>query len=256
MSVKSIAVAVVLALIVVAGIFAATPRQGSTTVETADDTVAREKTEALIRDYILANPEIIIQAVNRYEARQRRAATSDRRALVADNRDAIFNEVSSPVGGNPEGDVTIVEFFDYQCGYCKAVYPRLMALLKEDRGVRFVYKEFPILGEVSVYAARVALATRVQGKYEVFHHAMMRLQGRLTIAKVNAVAAKTGLDMARLRADVKAPEIDAMLRRNFDLASALNINGTPAFVIGKELIPGAVSLDQLKALVARARKSS
>ena len=170
--------------------------------------------------------------------------------------DEILNDPGSPVGWNRDGDVTIVEFFDYRCPYCRAVAPRLAQLKKEDRGIRYVYKEWPILGPASKVAARAALAAWKQGRYEEFHEALMTYPGQLTEKGVFKTAERVGIDVDRLRQDMEAPEIAQALARTQQLASALGITGTPAFVIGNELVPGAVSLEQLKLFVRRARKGS
>jgi protein-disulfide isomerase len=165
----------------------------------------------------------------------------------------VFDDPDSPVGGNPKGDVSLVEFFDYRCGYCKQVEPALDALLETDRQLRVVYKEFPVLGPDSVTAARAALASHRQGKYGVFHRAMMATKGQINDTAVFKVAGSVGLDIERLKRDMEAPEIDRMLKANLALAEALNIRGTPGFVVGNEIVPGAISLDALKHLIELAR---
>ena len=162
----------------------------------------------------------------------------------------------SPVSGNPQGDVTVVEFFDYRCGYCKRAFPSVMALLKADSQVRVVWKEFPILGPVSLFAARAAMAADKQGLYHEFHVAVMGAEEELTEDTVIALAAANGLDIDRLRADMEDPAIDAYLEETRQLAQALGITGTPAFVVGDTLIPGAVDPARLQASVADARAGS
>jgi protein-disulfide isomerase len=150
--------------------------------------------------------------------------------------------------------VTLVEFFDYRCPYCKQVSPSLQALLKEDPKLRVVYKEFPVLGRESVFAARAALAARKQGKYELFHNALMALKGQLGDDIVLKTAGAVGIDVEKLKADMGAPEIEAQIRRNHELAQALDIRGTPAFIVGTTLIPGAVDVATLRQKIAEARK--
>jgi protein-disulfide isomerase len=219
-------------------------------VLTPEETRAFEK---VIRDYILANPEIVMDALKILDARKRASEAGQARQQLAARRDDILNDPGAPIGWNPDGDVTIVEFFDYRCPYCRAVMPRLAQLKKQDRGIRYIYKEWPILGPVSKVAARAALAAWKQGRYEEFHEALMTYPGKLTEKGVFETAERLGLDVDRLRADMEAPEIAESLARTQDLAKALGVTGTPAFVIGNELVPGAVSLDQLKATVRRAR---
>ena len=212
----------------------------------------------LIEQHIAANPEIVLGAIQ--ELRRREAEA--KRELVEFNLSALRSQLErdprAPVGGNPEGDVTVVEFFDYNCPYCRAVKPALRELLAGDAGLRFVYKEFPILGEASQTAARAALAATRQGTtaYEEFHDALLGVAGQLTDDDVFRTAERAGLDMARLRADMEDPAIEAAIRDNLELASSLNITGTPAFVIGETIIPGAVSLEELREAVSEARRES
>ena len=215
--------------------------------------LTREQVEQIVRDYLLRNPEVILEAVQSLEDKRRAQAETAQRAAVSAKRDAILKDPDAPVAGNPNGDVTLVEFFDYRCPYCKRVAEPLAELLKADRNLRFVYKELPILGPESVVASRAALAARAQGKYQPMHDALMRARGTLDEQAVFRIAGEVGLDVGRLKADMARPEITAMLDRNLKLAKDLGLNGTPAFVIGDRVIPGAVDLDTLKQLVADAR---
>lgn len=216
----------------------------------------RQEIEALVRDYLVKNPEIIVDAIDAMREKQRREKDERARAAVMTYRAALVEDPGTPVAGNPGGDVTIVEFFDYQCGYCKRVFPTLMKTVKEDGGVRLALKEFPILGPKSRYAAEAALASRKQGKYTAFHMALMALRGSLTEAAVEAVARSVGIDVAKLKDDMSDPAVRDQIEKNFALANALNIRGTPAFVIGDRLVPGAVNLETLKLLIAEARGKS
>ena len=223
----------------------------------AEEPFTPEKTSAIekiVREYILKNPEIIIEAARILRMRKETAARNQTRRTVLARRDELFNDPASPVGGNPQGDVTVVEFFDYQCPYCKRVLPSIQALLAEDGNLRYVFKEFPILGKASVFAARAALAAQRQGKYLEFHMAVMPAKGKLTEARVMRLAKTAGLDVDRLRRDMADGTIDDSIRRNLELASALNVNGTPAFVIGDTVVPGAVDIDTLRSLIARERQ--
>ena len=221
---------------------------------TPDETKAIEK---ILRDYILKNPGIIIDAAEILGKKQEAAARDRTRRIILARKDELFKDPASPVGGNPSGDVTIVEFFDYQCSYCKRVFPRLQKLLADDGNLRFVFKEFPILGPNSVFAARAALAARKQGekRYVAFHEVMMASRGRLSKASVFRFAKEVGLEVERLKGDMEDDDINEMIRRNLELASALNINGTPAFVIGDTIVRGAVGIKTLKSLVERVRKT-
>jgi len=224
----------------------------------ADETVTSgQKTaiEQIIHDYILEHPEVVIQALQSAESKAKAVAEERGRATLAEKRKELLDDPTSPIAGNPGGDVTIVEFFDYRCPYCKQVEPALEALLREDRQIRIVYKEFPILGKDSVYATRVALAARKQAKYDAVHAAMMAAKGQLDESTIFKIAASAGLDVERAKADMTSSEIDDIIRRNFELAQALDIRGTPAFIIGGELVPGAIDIATMKQKIAAARKA-
>lgn len=217
----------------------------------------RQQIEQVIHDYLLKNPEVLIEALQGAERKIKEEQEAQSRAALGAKRDELLYDPASPVGGNPKGDVTIVEFFDYRCPYCKQMEPALEMLLKEDPKVRIVYKEFPILGPESIVASHVAFAALKQGpkQYERFHAAMMNAKGQITEESILQVAGDAGLDLDRIKSDMKAPEIDALIKRNYDLADGLNIHGTPAFIIGDAMSPGAVDLDTLKKMIADARKS-
>lgn len=214
----------------------------------------RQEIEGIIKDYLTKNPELLLDVLQAAEDKAKSQSQEKAAAALVARRQEVFDDRNTPVGGNPHGDVAIVEFFDYRCPYCKQVEPSLEALLTQDPQLRFVYKEFPVLGPVSKTAARAALAARGQGKYFAFHRAMMAVKGEFGESAVWEVAKSVGLDVDRLKRDMKAPEIDRDLKANFELAQALDIRGTPGFVIGDEIVPGAISLDSLKQLIDAARK--
>jgi protein-disulfide isomerase len=214
----------------------------------------RQAIEGIIHDYLMQNPDVLIEALRAAEDKANRDADAKAALVLKDRRSEVFDDPATPVGGNPQGDVTIVEFFDYRCPYCKQVQPALQALLDQDHELRFVYKEMPVLGAPSVTAAHAALAARLQGKYEAFHAAMMATKGQITDDVVYQVAGSVGLDVGRLKHDMAAPEIDRAVKANLALASALDIRGTPGFIIGEHIVPGAIDLDALKNLIAGARK--
>lgn len=216
-------------------------------------TEQRQAIEGIIHDYLLKNPDVLIEALRNAEDRLNHEADTKATTVLSERASEIFNDPATPVGGNPNGDVNIVEFFDYRCPYCKQVLPALQTLLKEDHELRFVYKEFPVLGPASVVAARAALAAQRQGKYEAFHTAMMATKGQITEDTVYKVAGSLGLDIERLKQDMAAPEIDRALKTNLALAEALNIRGTPGFIIGTKIVPGALDIDALKNMIAEAR---
>jgi protein-disulfide isomerase len=214
-----------------------------------------EAIESIVREYLLSHPEVIMESLRRAQEREQEAAKAQSRRAVEAHRQAIFQDPESPVGGNPAGDVTIVEFFDYRCPYCRRMEPLLKTLLAEDHGIRVVYKELPILGPESVLAARAALAARGQGKYLEAHDVLIGASGPFTPDTLVALLAGIGVDGPRLRADMDAPELAALLRRELALAEALRIDGTPAFVVGGELVVGAVDIATLRDLVSRARRT-
>src|SRR5262249_25648721 len=157
-------------------------------------------------------------------------------------RKDLLEDRNAPIIGNPAGNITLIEFFDYRCPYCRQVEPALQSLVQSDPGLRIVQKQFPILGPASVYAARVALAAQRQGKHKPFHDALMAKRSNLDEATVLKVAEEVGLDVARIKADMSSPDVESELSRTREIAAALGINGTPAFIIGSELIPGATDL--------------
>ena len=214
----------------------------------------RQAIESMIRDYLTKNPEVMLDALQAAEDKIKADSRGKASAALATRRHEVFDDPDAPVAGNPKGNATLVEFFDYRCPYCKQVEPSLEALLTADRQLRFVYKEFPVLGPESVTAARAALAARQQGKYDLLHRALMALKGQINEAAVFKVASSVGLDVERLKRDMAAPDIDRMLKANISLAGALDIRGTPGFVIGNEIVPGAISLDALKQLIETARR--
>jgi protein-disulfide isomerase len=214
----------------------------------------RKAIETIIHDYLMQHPDVLIDALREAEAKASSEAEVRAAEVLRDRRHEVFDDPASPVGGNPRGDVTIVEFFDYRCPYCKQVQPAIRKLLDQDRGLRFVYKEFPVLGEPSQVAAHAALAAQLQGKYEAFHTALMATKGQISEDVILQVAGSVGLDVDRLKHDMTKPEIDRALSANRSLAKALDIRGTPGFVIGDHIIPGAIDLDALKTMVADARK--
>jgi protein-disulfide isomerase len=244
--------AFLVALGLACAIFAAPPFRPIAAAEIPPE--QRQAIEAIIRDYLMQNPDVLIEALRSAEEKATRDADAKAAVVLKDRRGEVFDDPASPIGGNPQGDVTIVEFFDYRCPYCKQVQPALQKLLDQDRKLRFVYKEMPVLGAPSVTAAHAALAARLQGKYEHFHSAMMATKGQITDEVVYQVAGSVGLDVDQLKRDMGAPEIEQAVKANLALAKALDIHGTPGFIIGEHIVPGAIDLDALKDLVADARK--
>jgi protein-disulfide isomerase len=213
----------------------------------------RQQIEAIIGDYLKSHPDVLIDAIQAADDKMKADEKDKAQQALAAHRKAVFDDPQSPVGGNPKGDVTLVEFFDYRCPYCKQVEPALEKLVADDHKLRFVFKEFPVLGPDSETAAHAALAAGQQGKYDVFHRAMMNAPGHIDEATIYKVAASVGLDLDRLKQDMKSPDIDKELKANLDLGNDLDLSGTPSFIVGDTIIPGAISAEELKQLVATAR---
>lgn len=211
--------------------------------------------KALVKQYIADHPEIIGEAMQTLQDRQQQDQAAAATKEIKAHHDEIFNDGENTVVANPKGDVTVVEFLDYHCPYCKAAMPRILDITKRDKGVRLVVKEFPILGPGSVLAARWALAARAQGKYSAFHLAAMAYKGDLTESTLTTLATKAGLDAAKLSKTANSDEISSTLKSNLDLAQTLGIDGTPAFIIGDTLIPGAVPVEDLENAIKEARKN-
>jgi protein-disulfide isomerase len=220
----------------------------------ADLTPSREAIEGIIHDYLMQHPDVLMEVLRDARYKVKREENDKRIKALTDRRREILNSPATPVGGNPQGDVSIVEFFDYRCPYCKQVLQSLQTLMSEDHKLRLVYKEMPVLGPESVVAAHAALAAHRQGKYEAFHGAMMATRTQITEEIVYKVAGSVGLDVERLNQDRTSPDIDQALKANLALADALNIHGTPTFIIGNHIVQGAINLNALKDIIAEARK--
>jgi protein-disulfide isomerase len=233
--------------------FEAGPRPASTQSSVAAD-MPQAEFDRRVRAYLLGNPEIIGEALQNLEVRQQAAEQSEVKEVVKRRSDEIFRDPASPAGGNPEGDVNLVEFFDYNCPYCRQVVPDMIKAEANDPKLRLVYKEFPILGPNSRFAAKAALAAHRQGKYVAFHQALMQAKGIVDEARVLSTAAAVGLDAERLKADMEDPAIQAAIDRNLALARALRIDGTPGFVIGEQIVRGAVDLDTMERFIREARE--
>jgi protein-disulfide isomerase len=213
------------------------------------------RVEQIIHDYLMAHPEVIIEAVDKYQKDQEKASAQKQAQALVDRRDELLHTAADPVIGNPNGDVTIVEFFDYRCPYCKSVAASFIDLYEKDGKVRLVLKEFPILGPESEFASKAALAAQKQGKYREFHLAMMAFKGKLTDDDVRRLAAQVGIDVAKLEQDMKDPSVADTINRNYALAEALGIKGTPAFILGNELVPGAITADEMQKRIAALRNT-
>ncbi|HZT24930.1 MAG TPA: DsbA family protein [Pseudolabrys sp.] len=224
----------------------------------ADDISAqRGAIEKIVHDYLLAHPEVLQDAMNELEKRQQAADAEKHKAAVKEHAQALFSSPDQVTLGNPKGNVTLVEFFDYNCPYCKHAMGDMVTLLQTDPNLKVVLKEFPVLGPASVAAAKVAVAVRMQDKtgkkYLEFHTKMFGSRGHVDGERALAVAKEIGLDMNELQKDMKSAEVDKTLNQDMKLAEALGLNGTPSYVIGDNVIVGAIGLDGLREKVNTAR---
>ena len=226
-------------------------RLAAASTDLAPDKAALGKT---IREYLLANPEVLVEAMQELERKQDGQRDAVAQKGVEENQAELFRDPDSPIGGNPNGDVVIVDFNDYQCPYCKRTHQAMKSVVAADGKVKTIYKDLPILGEASKVAAVAALASVKQGKHTAFHNALMEFTGKLDRDKILDIATSVGIDRAQLEKDMEDPKLKRTIERNLALASALGIRGTPAFVIGKQFVPGAVDASVLKQLIADARK--
>ena len=216
----------------------------------------RKEVEAIIKDYLLSNPEVMMEVQSALEAKMDKIQTERTSLAIQQNAKEIFRPAASPVVGNAKGDVTVIEFFDYNCPYCKKAFHEVAQLVEKDKQVKLILKEFPILSKGSEEAAKVALAAKMQGKYWEFHRAMQEAQGQTNEAAALRVAEKVGLDMARIRKDMASPDVKKEIDETRALAAKLGIQGTPHFLVGDRIIPGAPEnlLEQMQKTVAEVRK--
>ena len=218
----------------------------------ADDTKA---IEAIVRNYLVTHPEVLVEAIDALEAKRTADAEASQKSAIAENAEAIFATPEGTVLGNPKGDVTVVEFFDYNCGYCKQALSDMDKLIEADSNIRFVLKEIPVLGPNSVAASQVSLAFRKlkPEKYGEFHRKLLSSRGVADEKRAMAVAAEFGVDEATLRPVMASPDIAADIATDNDTARALGVNGTPSYVIKDQVLPGAVGLDNLQTAIANVR---
>ena len=239
-----------LCALAVAACLAAPPAQAEMTAQ------QRQEVEGVVRDYLLANPEVIEQAFSALQEKRKQDAQVAQTKAIDDSAELIFNSPHQMVLGNPQGSITLVEFFDYNCGYCKRAVPDMTALIEANPDLRIVMKEFPILSQGSLDAARVSVAVKdtAPEKYLEFHEALFSRPGEATSGKALDVAREIGLDSEALKARAEGNGVMGNLQEVQELASRLGISGTPAYVIGKEVIPGAVGFDALQEKVAAMRE--
>lgn len=216
--------------------------------------MTRQDVENIVREFIINNPEVILDSVEAYGNAQQASRNEDRQKAVEEHLDWLEKNDSLPVAGNPKGDVTIVEFFDYNCGYCKRALTDVMTIIEEDKDVRLVFIEMPILGRTSELAARWAMAAKEQGQYLEYHIALMKHNGPLTEGALESIAENVGLDIAKMKKDADSSAVSAMIDEKTSKASQIGITGTPAFVIGGQLYGGYIGLEAMRQAVAEARK--
>jgi protein-disulfide isomerase len=220
-------------------------------------TPQRSEIEKIVHDYLVTHPEVLQEAMAELEKRQAAAESQKHQAAVKQYSKEIFSSPKQVTLGNPKGNVTFVEFFDYNCGYCKRAMGDMLTLMKGDPKLKVVLKEFPVLGQGSVEAAQVAIAVHMQDptgkKYFEFHQKLLSSRGQANKAAALAVAKSIGMDMARLEKDIAGPEVRATLQESFKLAEALGMNGTPSYVIGDSVVVGAVGLEALQAKINTTR---
>lgn len=237
-----------LAIAVLLGVAVAVPVAGRA-LAADEPKLSQQEIEKIVRDYLLREPEVLAEAFRRLQQRQSTAAATKAKQAIQDNQQALLSDRASPVEGNAQGKVTIVEFFDYRCVHCRHVAPTIDKIVSSNASVRVVYKNFPVLGEPSVLAARAAVAAQQQGGWPKLHRAMLAFEGDFTVESVLALGTSVGLDSARLKTDMMSPATDKALQANMTLAAALGLDATPSFVIGDRVIRGALSPEAFQALV-------
>lgn len=242
-----------LALALAAGLIATPALAFDIELMTADERAAfREE----VRAYLLDNPEVLMEAIAVLERRDSAEQVANDQALVSVNREALFNDGYSHVGGNPEGDITFVEFFDYKCGYCRKAHPEMQALLAQDGNIRIIYKEFPILGEESMLASRFAIATQIvagEDAYAKIHDALYEMRGNVTEQALTTLATDLGLDAKAIAGGMGDPRVDEIIAENHALAQRMAITGTPTFVMEDQMVRGYVPLAGMEQIVKELR---
>lgn len=213
--------------------------------------------EQIVKDYLMANPEVMLEVQNLLEAKMEKLQAERTKAALAENAKDLYRRPNAAIGGNPDGDITITEFFDYNCGYCKRGFADVAKLIADDKKVRVVFKEFPILSKASEEASKVALASRLQGKYFEVHAGLLESKAPANEATALKIAEKLGLDMTRLKTDMESAEVKAEIAAVKDLASKMGINGTPHYLVGDKSISGAPQdlMQQLAAHVSELRRT-
>lgn len=237
-----------------AAILAGTLFAGAAIAQSFSDQQKQELGD-LIRSYLLEHPELVREMAERLEAKDQEEELLARTEGLAKQKDLVFKLAGDAVVGNTDGDVTIVEFMDYNCGWCKRSVGEVQALLAKDPKLRVVLKEFPIFGQHSEFAARAALASRKQDKYWSFHQALFSHEGQITEEVVREIAKAEGLDIAKLETDMKSKDVLETISANYELAKTLKLNGTPAFIVDDKVFPGYLPLAELENSIAAVREA-
>jgi len=232
-----------------------TPTRVATSSNAPFSALQKNDIRNTVREYLLDNPEVIVEALEALQAQQQHSQQQQHSGAIAANMEQLVGSRRDPFIGNPDASVTIVEFFDYQCPYCKRMAQDLAKIAAEDPDVKIIFKEFPVFGRESTLATRAALASAKQGKYQEFHLAIMGLRGAPSENAIFRAASRLGMDLDRLRRDMQSPSIETQIQANLQLARQVGVRGTPAFIVGDQLVPGAMSADQMRQLIAEKRGS-
>ncbi|MDG1767871.1 MAG: DsbA family protein [Yoonia sp.] len=212
---------------------------------------------AEIRSYLLENPEVLMEAIGVLEQREQAAKANNDVAMAQNNAALLFDDGHSFVGGNPDGDITIVEFMDYRCGYCKKAHPDVASLITADGNIRYIIKEFPILGDASELASRFAIAVKIVGgeaAYKVAHDTLMEFRGEMTNDSLGRLATSLGLSAADITVTMNSAEVNQIINDNRLLGQAMQITGTPTFVVQDQMLRGYVPQAQMAQIIARVRE--
>lgn len=231
------------------------PAEPAAAAAPADGALSEEALGPVIRSYLLNNPEVVMEAVEAFQRKQEAVEAERAKESIKTHNKFLYQgkDEGSPSVGNPKGDVTIVEFFDYNCGYCKKAFEEVQTLIGEDKNVRVVFKEMPILSPTSMTAAQWSLAAQRQGKYFEFHTAMMSHQGGINESALEEAAKSVGLDVEKMKKDAADPALAKVIETNIRIAQELGVRGTPAFIINDRLIGGYIQLDEMKNIIAEIR---
>lgn len=217
----------------------------------------KSEIENIIKEYLTTkHPEVMAQGLQRLQKQEQEESEAKSKSAVTEAKDRLFNDPHSPIGGNPKGNLTIVEFYDYNCGYCKMSEESIQKLLKEDKNIKFIYKDFPILGQVSGEAAKASLASVKQGKFQAFHDALMAKKDHLSSDLITQTAKDAGVDVEKMKKDMEDQSISEIITANLKLGQDIGVRGTPMFIIGDNIYPGALKYEEMKQAVADARNGA